>query len=149
MPLPLINFFFEFRDPPFSGSSSPAYVMLQGSRIASNHPAYFFHFSRCHFGRKRRSVRAPRVRRGWRIRRTFRRIGRFLRKVGRETKRVVKQVVTLPKCIVDNIVSRLSRSKEKAEREKNRLNQQLLQAQRAKVQRNKKYRISIFPFSVN
>jgi len=82
---------------------------------------------RCHFGRKRRSVeRAPRVRRGWRVR-------RFVRKVVRETKRVVKQVVTLPKCVVDNIVSRLSRSKEKAEREKNRLNQQLLQAQREKV----------------
>merc|ERR1712136_454224 len=51
----------------------------------------------------------------------------------RETKRVVKQVVTLPKCIVDNIVSRLTRSKEKAERDKNNLNNQLLQAQREKV----------------
>merc|ERR1719334_1972974 len=35
---------------------------------------------RCHFGRKRRSVRAPRVRRGWRVR-------RFVRKVARETRR--------------------------------------------------------------
>merc|ERR1712013_122425 len=82
---------------------------------------------RC-FGRKRRSVeeRAPRVRRGWRVR-------RVVRKVARETRRVVKQVVTLPKCVVDNIVSRLTRSKEKAEREKNSLNWQLSQAQRAKI----------------
>jgi len=80
---------------------------------------------RC-FGRKRRSVRAPRVRRGWRVR-------RVVRKVVRETRRVVKQVVTLPKCVVDNIVSRLTRAKEKAEREKNNLNRQLLQAQREKV----------------
>merc|ERR1712013_662570 len=89
---------------------------------------------RC-FGRKRRSVeeRAPRVRRGWRVRRVVRRVGRVVRKVARETRRVVKQVVTLPKCVVDNIVSRLTRSKEKAEREKNSLNWQLSQAQRAKI----------------
>merc|ERR1712013_173141 len=89
---------------------------------------------RC-FGRKRRSVeeRAPRVRRGWRVRRVVRRVGRVVRKVARETRRVVKQVVTLPKCVVDNIVSRLTRSKEKAEREKNSLNWQLNQAQRAKI----------------
>merc|ERR1712013_671682 len=89
---------------------------------------------RC-FGRKRRSVeeRAPRVRRGWRVRRVVRRVGRVVRKVARETRRVVKQVVTLPKCVVDNIVSRLTRSKEMAEREKNSLNWQLSQAQRAKI----------------
>merc|ERR1712013_850210 len=83
---------------------------------------------RC-FGRKRRSVeeRAPRVRR------VVRRVGRVVRKVARETRRVVKQVVTLPKCVVDNIVSRLTRSKEKAERAKNSLNWQLSQAQRAKI----------------
>merc|ERR1712013_569064 len=78
---------------------------------------------RCHFGRKRRSVEVRRVRRGW----------GFLGKVVREVGRVVKQVVTLPKCVVDNIVSRLSRSKEKAERAKNSLNRQLVQAQRAKI----------------
>jgi len=78
---------------------------------------------RCHFGRKRRSVEVRRVRRGW----------GFLGKVVREVGRVVKQVVTLPKCVVDNIVSRLSRSKEKAERAKNSLNWQLVQAQRAKI----------------
>jgi len=77
--------------------------------------------------------RAPRVRRGWRVRRVVRRVGRVVRKVARETRRVVKQVVTLPKCVVDNIVSRLTRSKEKAEREKNSLNWQLSQAQRAKI----------------
>ena len=77
--------------------------------------------------------RAPRVRRGWRVRRVVRRVGRVVRKVARETRRVVKQVVTLPKCVVDNIVSRLTRSKEKAEREKNSLSWQLNQAQRAKV----------------
>jgi len=86
---------------------------------------------RC-FGRRmfrgRRSVeeRAPRVRRGWRVR-------RFVRKVARETRRFVRPIFTLPKCIVDNIVSRLTRSKEKAEREKNSLNWQLNQAQRAKI----------------
>ena len=78
--------------------------------------------------RGRRSVeeRAPRVRRGWRVR-------RFVRKVARETRRFVRPIFNLPKCIVDNIVSRLTRSKEKAEREKNSLNWQLNQVQRAKV----------------
>ena len=60
---------------------------------------------------------------------------RVVRKVVRETRRVVKQVVTLPKCVVDNIVSRLTRAKEKAEREKNNINRQLMQAQREKVSR--------------
>ena len=101
--------------------------------VESRKTDVWIYLFRCNFGRKRRSVRAPRVRRGWRVRRTVRKVGRAVRKVARETKRVVKQVVTLPKCIVDNIVSRLSRSKEKAESEKNHLNQQLLQAQRERV----------------
>jgi len=77
------------------------------------------------FGRKRRSVeeRVPRIRRGWRFR-------KFVRKVADKTKRVAKKIVAIPKCIVDNIVSRLKKSKEKAEKEKISLNWQLTEAHR-------------------
>jgi len=84
---------------------------------------------RCGFGRRRWIRSVPegkiRVRRGWGR--------RFVRRVTRVVKKVVRPIITIPKCIVDNLVSRLSRAKEKAERERNNLNHQLILSQREKV----------------
>jgi len=108
--------------------SKQAHIDALNRRIAKERAKRRCFGRRLFRGRKRRSVeeRAPRVRRGWRVR-------RFVRKVARETRRFVRPIFTLPKCIVDNLVSRLTWSKEKAEREKNSLNWQLNQAQRAKI----------------